>query len=192
MPPDPSPLTSDVRKRLLRIARESIIHHGFPATRFQEESANRSELFEDRAVFVTLTKSGRLRGCIGHLEPQGPLWKAVADMACSAAYGDPRFPPVEASEIPELEIEISVLTLPEPLEDPETIEIGRDGLIVEREGYRGVLLPQVAGERNWDRRTFLEQTCRKAGLDTDAWKDPETRVYRFQAYVFGEKEDLAE
>lgn len=146
-----------------------------------------SRLCEPHAAFVTLHKHGKLRGCIGHLAADNPLYQTVARMACEAAFHDPRFEPVVPEEFSDLEIEISVLTPPAPLESAEDIVIGRDGLIVEGEGRRGLLLPQVAVGRGWDARIFLEQTCRKAGLDSKAWTQPSIRVYRFTAFVFGER-----
>ena len=184
-------LNSADKKELLEIARRSVSQRGLSEKDLSPEILSNPRLTRESPVFVTLYLSGNLRGCIGHLEPRYPLWEAVARMACESAYHDPRFSPVERHEIDDLEIQISVLTPSEPLENVDDIAIGRDGLIVEQGYRRGVLLPQVAGERNWGPKTFLEQTCRKAGLDTQAWKDPKTEVFRFQALVFGEA-DLAE
>ena len=138
-------------------------------------------------VFVTLTRAGRLRGCIGTLECRRPLADEVARAAVSAALEDPRFPPLGASELNGLEVEVSVLGPLEPIDphDPAAIEIGRHGLVVEEGRRRGLLLPQVAPEWGWDRDQFLAQTCVKAGLSPDAWRHGAT-VYRFAAEVFGE------
>jgi AmmeMemoRadiSam system protein A len=174
------------REALLSIARSSIQEgerdppHVSPAGSILKEAAS---------VFVTLTKRGVLRGCIGHTEPRWPLAEAVARMAWSAAYSDSRFPPVEPSEFPELEIEISILTPFEEVRNIDEIAVGEDGLVVENGFQRGLLLPQVPVPRGWNRIEFLAHTCKKAGLDDDAWKDPETKIYRFQAYVFGEREE---
>jgi AmmeMemoRadiSam system protein A len=108
-------------------------------------------------------------------------------MAVAAAVEDPRFPPVTLGEAPSLRFEISALTVPEPVPDPAAIQVGRHGLIASRGGRKGLLLPQVAPEWGWDRREFLEHTCRKAGLPPDAWKDPATRLEWFEAEVWGEE-----
>jgi AmmeMemoRadiSam system protein A len=137
-------------------------------------------------AFVTLRKRGQLRGCIGTLECRRSLPEEVARVAVSAAQEDPRFEPVRASEIPDLDVEVSVLGPLEPIDpsDPDAIVIGRHGLVVEQGWRRGLLLPQVATEWNWNRETFLEQTCAKAGLPKDCWKTG-AKVYRFAADVFG-------
>ncbi len=144
-------------------------------------------LLEKRGVFVTLKKRGELRGCIGYISGLKPLLQAVLDNSYNAAFKDPRFGPVTADEFPAITIEISVLTEPVPVKSVEEIQVGRDGLIMERGPYRGLLLPQVAVEQGWDRKTFLDQTCLKAGLPAGAWKDGETRILRFRAIIFGEE-----
>ncbi len=143
-------------------------------------------LLEKRGVFVTLKKHGRLRGCIGYLTGVKPLILAVLDSSYNAAFKDPRFGPVTEDELKAITIEISVLTEPVPVKSVGEIKVGRDGLIMERGPYRGLLLPQVPVEQGWDRTTFLEETCRKAGLPSNAWMDEETKILRFQAIVFGE------
>ncbi len=115
----------------------------------------------------------------------------VPKFALRAGFGDPRFPPLSAAELPETDIEISVLTAPVPLENPEALEIGRDGLILEARGCSGLLLPQVATEWGFDRERFLAEICRKAGLPESAWRDADAGLWVFQAEVFGEK-DLEE
>jgi len=142
---------------------------------------------EAGAAFVTLKRGDELRGCVGVLSATKPLVHTVGEMALSAALSDPRFPPVAASELDDLTIEISVLSPPQPIR-PEQIEVGVHGLVVVRGLNRGVLLPQVATENNWDRETFLAHTCLKAGLPEDAWRDPQTSILAFAAQVFGEKE----
>lgn len=141
------------------------------------------------AAFVTLRNDGELRGCIGHTFPVAPLYQSVADNAYQAAM-DPRFrqDPVTAEEISEIEIEISVLTPMRRLLDPQKVRVGVDGLLIARGRNRGVLLPQVPIEQGWDREEFLAAACLKAGLRTDAWRDPQTELYRFSAQVFGESE----
>lgn len=136
-------------------------------------------------AFVTLHRDGKLRGCVGRVESPGPLAETVAQAAISAALHDSRFPEVQADELERLEIEISVLSVPEPIL-PEAIVIGFHGLLVVNGEKRGVLLPQVAGERKWSVQQFLEETCNKAGLPPDAWRDASTRILAFTAEVFSE------
>jgi len=143
------------------------------------------------AAFVTLRKQGDLRGCIGHVVATLPLYRCVAEVAEAAATQDYRFDPVTPQELDQLTFEISVLTPPEVVTDPATIRVGRDGLIVSRGRNRGLLLPQVPEEQGWNREQFLDGTCRKAGLPAGCWRDPETRLERFQAVVWGENlEDI--
>jgi AmmeMemoRadiSam system protein A len=122
------------------------------------------------AAFVTITREGELRGCIGYMNPIKPLAEAVAYCAASAATADPRFPPVIAEELPHLRLEISVLSPLRVIEDPALVQVGIHGLFISQGGRHGLLLPQVATEFGWDRETFLRQTCLKAGLPADAWK----------------------
>lgn len=182
----PPPLSEEARRDLLRLARGSLEAHfrGQPPPRL---SSDRAEAFgQPRGLFVTLKRGGHLRGCIGTLSPEGDLTRVVAEFARRAAFEDPRFPPLSSDELDECELEISVLTAPEPLEGPEEIVIGRDGLIIEGRGRRGLLLPQVATEWGFSPARFLQETCRKAGLPADAWREREVRVWKFQAEVFGE------
>ena len=141
------------------------------------------ELHVDRGAFVTLKRKGRLRGCIGFIEPIAPLYKTVAQVAVYAACQDARFPPLSVSELKGLEIEISVLTRPQKINDISVIEVGRHGLIIAKETKRGLLLPQVATNNNWSKKKFLEQTCIKAGLPKDSWKNG-ADIYIFEANVF--------
>ena len=141
-----------------------------------------------RGVFVTLRRSGVLRGCIGCILPLDPLYRAVVDSAVSAARRDPRFPPVALDEVPRLHIEISVMTVPEEVRDVSQIEVGRDGLIVSRGFARGLLLPQVATKYGWDRETFLAHTCNKAGFRLDAWREGGGKIEKFSAQGFSEDE----
>jgi AmmeMemoRadiSam system protein A len=122
------------------------------------------------AAFVTITREGELRGCIGYVEAIKPLAEAVAHCAASAAIADPRFPPVTPDELSRLRVEVSVLSPLRPVADLQQIQVGTHGLLISRGGHRGLLLPQVATELGWDRETFLRQTCLKAGLSGDAWK----------------------
>ncbi|MBN1829223.1 MAG: AmmeMemoRadiSam system protein B [Deltaproteobacteria bacterium] len=179
-------LTVAEQKRLLAIARASIVSSlaGKEEPSFDNESG---ALREKRGAFVTLKKRGHLRGCIGFIEAKKPLDRTVFEMARAAAFEDPRFSPLKESELKDLAIEISVLTPFEKIRGPKEIEIGRDGLYIVK-GYRsGLLLPQVAAEYEWDGLTFVEETCRKAGLSSDAWKSPEATLYRFSAQVFGDE-----
>jgi AmmeMemoRadiSam system protein A/AmmeMemoRadiSam system protein B len=144
------------------------------------------KLLEKRGVFVTLKKRGDLRGCIGYLTGLKPLVQAVLENSYNAAFKDPRFSPITADELDGITIEISVLTEPVPVKSVDEIRTGRDGLVVERGAYRGLLLPQVATEQGWDRNTFLDHTCLKAGLPAGSWKDGVTKIYRFQSIVFGD------
>jgi AmmeMemoRadiSam system protein A len=136
-------------------------------------------------VFTSLYLQGNLRGCVGYVLPTSSLYRAVAETARAAAFADHRFPPVTEREAPLLEIELSVLSRPLPIR-PEKIQVGVHGLLIGQQGRRGLLLPQVAVERGWDASTFLEQTCRKAGLPPDAWRRGAS-VEGFSAEIFGEK-----
>ncbi len=139
-----------------------------------------------QGAFVSVYHSGKLRGCVGQVENPGPLADVVARSAISAALHDSRFPPIKAEEIGSLEIEISVLSVPERIL-PDAIVAGLHGLLVVGGSCRGLLLPQVATERKWDGRRLLEETCVKAGLARDAWRDPATEIYGFNAEIFSEK-----
>jgi len=143
-------------------------------------------LSEHRGAFVSIYSRGMLRGCVGQIENPGPLADVVAHSALNAALHDSRFPPIGAEEISGLQIEISVLSAPERIV-PEAIIAGTHGLLVMRGKFRGLLLPQVAKERNWSGRRLLEETCVKAGLPRDAWRDPATEILGFTAEIFSEK-----
>lgn len=138
-------------------------------------------------AFVTLTVDGELRGCIGNMVAHGPLVETVREMAIAAGTSDPRFPPVAADELPFLHYEVSVIS-PMLQSRPEQVQPGTHGLYIRKGRASGTLLPQVAAEHGWDRTTFLEQTCVKAGLRPHAWKDPETTIYTYTAQVFSEDE----
>jgi AmmeMemoRadiSam system protein A len=180
----PSPFTPAEKKLLLDTARRSLelgaASRDSPADLPSEENLNRPG-----GAFVTLHLRGKLRGCIGQLPSRDPLIRVVAHCARAAALEDPRFEPVRSAEVPEIEIELSILS---PLLDaaPDQIVAGKHGISVSRGSQRGVLLPQVAEQFRWDARRFLEETCVKAGLEPDAWKDPAVRIQVFTAEVFGE------
>ncbi|MFC1650086.1 AmmeMemoRadiSam system protein A [Candidatus Latescibacterota bacterium] len=141
------------------------------------------KLGEEWGAFVTLNKNGQLRGCIGHIVGDKPLISTVAEMAMAAALEDPRFPNVNAAELKDIDFEISVLTPIRKITDIEEIVVGRDGIIITQKWNRGLLLPQVATDYGWDRVTFLEHTCNKAGLPKDAWKDEDTIIEMFSAEI---------
>jgi len=184
MLPPPSLLSDEERRTLLELARqaiqESVCRECIP-----EIPRSTGAVAERSGAFVTLRIGGRLRGCIGQVSPKTSLAETVVQCAVLAARADERFSPVVPEEVPQLEIEISVLTEPVPAK-PEEIEIGRHGILIAQGGRRGVLLPQVASERGWDRQRFLEETCRKADLPLDAWADPSVQLYVFTAEVFSE------
>ena len=168
---------------LLRAAHDSILaaleHREIPS------DAPTPHFTEPRGAFASLYLHSNLRGCVGYVLPVGSVYRAVIETARAAAFEDTRFHPVTLEEAQHLQIELSILSVPKPIA-PEEVEVGRHGLLITAGFRRGLLLPQVAIEHNWDRVTFLEQTCRKAGLPTDAWQTGAT-VEAFTAEVFGEK-----
>lgn len=175
------------RQTLLRVARESIA--GALAGRAAEWKAEDFDeaLRRPAGAFVTLkTADDELRGCIGSIQAVDPMFRAVASSAVSAALRDPRFYPVRIDELAKLALEISVMGPIEQVIDVASIEVGRDGLIIRRGPFAGLLLPQVATEYGWDRQQFLEHTCMKAGLPPDAWRSREAKIEKFSAEVFGE------
>ncbi len=141
-------------------------------------------LREPHGAFVTLTLRGRLRGCIGHIVGDAPLFETIAAMAEAAAFDDPRFAPLSREEFDHVAVEISVLSPLAPCPDASQVTVGRHGLLVRRGGRSGLLLPQVPVEWGWDRETFLDQTCRKAGMEPGCWREPGTTLYWFEAEVF--------
>jgi len=179
-------LDDNEKNKLLRIARDSIIKH-LTGKEPPVITITESRLLKKMGAFVTIHKKDRLRGCIGYIRAFLPLSKTISECAVSAAVKDPRFPPLQESELDEIDIEISVLTPLRKIEDINEIEVGKHGIYIVRGFHSGLLLPQVATENGWDRMTFLAQTCRKAGLSPDAWKEG-TDIYIFSAQVFGEKE----
>jgi len=178
-------LSTADQELLFRVARESIRAH-LKGKSAPLPQATSPQLAEPRGVFVTLNRRGRLRGCIGYLEAVKPLLAAVQEMAVAAAFGDPRFPPLQEDELADLEIEISVLSPFQRIAKVDEIQVGRHGLYLEQGTSRGLLLPQVATEYGWDRPTFLKQTCVKAGLPPNAWEDPTTRIFIFRADILHE------
>jgi len=182
----PESLSNEDKNALLQIARRSLVETIVHGNRWQPDTVA-GRLAERRGAFVTLELRGKLRGCVGLIEPPNSLALTVARCAIAAAREDDRFHPVQPDEVAQLTIEISVLSPPKPIVQSE-IEVGRHGLIVERGPFRGLLLPQVATERNWTPGKFLSETCLKAGLPADSWKSAETQVFGFTADIFSETE----
>lgn len=172
---------------LARLAIESLFY-----SEKKEEMVKKKKMVEklglNNGVFVTITKRGHLRGCIGYILPVKEFSNLVVDAAISSATRDPRFDPLSKEELEEIEIEVSVLSEPKKIESISEIEVGKHGLIVRRGPYQGLLLPQVATEYNWDKLTFLQQTCIKAGLHPLDYKKEDTEIYTFTAEVFSESE----
>ena len=162
-------LTSDQRAELLAIARWAIRERvrGLGSTAGPSRDPR---LQAAGAAFVTITRQGQLRGCIGYVDPVKPLTEAVAHSAAAAATADPRFPAVTPEELAHLEIEISVLSPLRRIDDPAQVQVGTHGLYISQSDRHGLLLPQVATDFGWDRETFLRQTCLQAGLPGDAWR----------------------
>ena len=174
--------SQEERELLLRLAHRSI--ELALEGRSVDATSPTSHLAEARGAFITLHLQGKLRGCIGYVLPTQSLYATVAETARAAALDDPRFPPVTPAEAPQLKIEISVLSPLQPIR-PEEVIVGQHGLVVTQGNRRGLLLPQVPVEWNWDRETFLAQTCLKAGLPPDAWQHG-AQLQAFTAEVFGE------
>ena len=183
-----SEFSQQERILLLQLAHDSIVS----ALEDRQISSDppTPHLAEARGAFTSLYLDGALRGCVGYVLPVSSVYRAVIDTARAAAFEDTRFYPVTIDEARQLQIELSVLSPPKPISADE-VEVGRHGLLISLGGNRGLLLPQVPTERNWDRITFLEQTCRKAGLAPDAWKQG-ALIEAFTAQVFGEKPNRRE
>ena len=182
-----APLTAPQKGQLLKIARSTletyVQTHQTPSFDIKDAPLNTIE-----GAFVTLSKNGQLRGCIGNIIGQKPLHVTVRDMAVAAASQDPRFTPVGTDELKDIHIEISVLSKPQPIKGAEAIELGKHGVIVsDGASHQGVFLPQVADESGWSKEEFLSQLCtQKAGLPADCWKDPNIQLFTFTADVFAE------
>jgi AmmeMemoRadiSam system protein A len=178
------------RQSLLALARRAIVE----AVSFQKSIGDTPRIgasTEIRGVFVTLHARGRLRGCIGVVEVFEPLGESIPHCAASAALRDSRFSPVRVEELPEIEIELSLLSSFEPILS-ENIEIGKHGLLISQGSKRGLLLPQVAVEHKFSRDRFLEETCRKAGLSANAWQEADTKIFGFTCEVFSEAKSTGE
>jgi len=180
-------LYSDEEKReLLQLARSTIavyLERGVKSS-----SATGNEKYQQkRGVFVTLHRHGELRGCIGYPLPIKTVIEAVIDNAIASATEDPRFPAVSSGELMDLDIEISILSVPQQVNGVEAVNVGRDGIIISKGYKRGLLLPQVPVEQNWDLEQYISYGCMKAGLPKDEWKRG-VKIETFQGVVFGEKE----
>jgi AmmeMemoRadiSam system protein A len=181
-------LNNEQRKKLLAIARKSISTY-LETGKKLELSETDPVLLKEMGAFVTLRKHDELRGCIGNLIGSEPLYLTIRNMAVEAAVGDPRFSAVTASELKDIEIEISVLSPLKKINSPDEIQLGRDGVLIKRGFHSGVYLPQVATETGWSKEEFLSSLCaHKAGLPADAWRDKATEIYIFSAEVFSEKD----
>ena len=188
--PKPAILTDSDKKELLHIARSTI------QTYLQENLVPQTDIestptqLRDKAgAFVTLKKHGELRGCIGHFEADYPLYRIVQKMAVASATQDYRFDAVSISELRLLDIEISVLTPLQKIENTNSIKLGIDGIYIKKGGHSGTFLPQVATETGWNLEEFLGHCARdKAGIGWDGWKDKDAEIFIYQAIVFGEKE----
>jgi len=178
-------LENSEKLKLLKLARATLKGYLADGTTPPFQSPGEG-LLERKGAFVSLHNGGELRGCIGQLFPDRELYRIVQHCVLSAALEDSRFVPVNEAELPDLDIEISVLTPFRRVANIEEIEVGKHGLYVVQGHFRGLLLPQVATQYRWDRVTFLEQTCRKAGLPESAYQDPRTIIHTFEAEVFSE------
>ena len=182
------PLSLEQKKRLIQIARDTIKIY-LETGKIQEVVERDSRLLKTEGASVTLQKNGTLRGCIGQIIGQDPLYLTVRDMAVAASTQDPRFKPVVNNEFKDISVEISVLSVPQQIHDVNEIQMGVYGVIVSRGSQRGVFLPQVATETGWSKEKFLSELCsQKAGLPADAWRDPATKIEIFTAQVFSEKD----
>jgi len=177
-------LSKEQQKYLLGLARKAIKQHLESKKKLKIKIEDK-ELKEKRGAFVTLKANDQLRGCIGYPLPYKPLFETIIDIAVSAATQDFRFQPLTLEELSETKIEISVLSLPKPVQDIKEIEVGKHGIIISRGPNKGLLLPQVPVEWNWDLETYLGHGCLKAGLQEDEWKKG-ARIEIFLAQVFTE------
>jgi uncharacterized protein len=179
-------LSDDDRQALLRLAREAVTQ-AVSVGQLPAQIPGHGVFAERQGVFVTLHVRERLRGCIGVVEPDHPLGESIVRCAASAAAQDSRFSPVQAGELADLQVEISLLSAPLPIR-PEEIEIGRHGLLVVGGRQRGLLLPQVATEHRLTPEQFLAETCRKAQLPPDAWRAPDAQIFGFTCEVFSDRQ----
>ena len=181
-----SQITQTHKYNLLKLARKTIEEHLFKESNIELKLED-PIYQEEKGCFVTIHKKGNLRGCIGIVDAIYPVIKVVEQMAYSSAFRDPRFQPLTENEYPDIDIEISLLSKPYAIDSPDDIIIGKHGLIISYQGQKGLLLPQVATEHQWDVETFLNHTCLKASLPVDKWKKG-ANIEVFDAIVFGENE----
>jgi len=186
----PITLNDDEKRQLLLLAHRSVENAVRSRSLLASAPTGNQALDQERGAFVTLEEAGELRGCIGYTMPIKPLYETIADTAALAAIQDPRFQPVTEPELPKLQYEISVLSPLTRVLDVQQIEVGRHGLLVKNGERVGLLLPQVPAEQHWDRTTFLNQTCVKAGMMPDCWKDDDTDIFRFTALVFNDHQPV--
>lgn len=184
---DPFSLDQKEKDALIALAKKSVETAVRERKLYEPSASEFPTLQQERGVFVTLMEKGNLRGCIGLISAEKPLYLGVRDAATSAALRDPRFPPTTAAELPQLEYEISVLSPFHRVYDVKDVRVGRDGLLMIQGDYEGILLPQVPTEFGWDRKTFLEEACMKAGLPRQAWQEESTDIFAFSALVFRER-----
>ena len=182
----PFSLSDRDKSELLALARKSVEQAVGQRKQYEPGATASEALNQDRGAFVTLREAGELRGCIGYTSATKPLYLTVRDTATLAALRDPRFPAVSASELPQLEYEISVLSPLRRVMDVQQIQVGRDGLVMKNGEHEGLFLPQVPVEQKWGLQKYLEETCGKAGMGPNCWKDPDTDIFKFTAVVFGE------
>lgn len=181
-------LQKQEKETLLKLARKTL-------TEYLENNKNpklddfkiTEGLKKKQGVFVTLKIDDMLRGCIGYVVGIKPLYEGVIENTINAAVNDPRFTPVQKNEVDKIDIEISAMTPLEKIDNPNIVEVGKHGLVIKKGFSSGLLLPQVAPEQGWNREEFLSNTCRKAGLPGDCWKEKDTEIYIFSAEVFGER-----
>jgi len=188
----PSELDFEDGVYLVKLARKAIEAYVGNGVKIEPDKDVNAKLMKRGMAFVTVDKllgSGRkeLRGCIGFLQPVAPLVKVVIESAIAAATEDPRFPPLTVEELENIVIEVSVLSVPIPVKEPENIIIGKHGIIIIRGWHSGTLLPQVPVEYCWDTETFLAEGCLKAGLEADCWLDKRTKVFVYEARIFYEE-----
>ena len=182
-------LNSIQKKLLLRIARETV-ENTVSGSAPGDYNIDDPVLNIECGAFVTIHDHGNLRGCIGNITARTPLWKTVMNMAIEASTRDPRFPAISADELDDIDIEISALSPLWKIKDIEKIEAGKHGILIKKGFNQGLLLPQVATKNNFNRKSFLEHTCLKAGLDQNCYKDKNCEIHIFSAAVFGEADKL--
>lgn len=179
-------------ENIVKTARATVTEYLKTGKKINLDEDFKSKFSYNSGVFVTLNKKENLRGCIGFPTPVKKLYQSLVDASIASATEDPRFPPVRYDELNEISFEVTILTSPKevkvtnPLEYPNKIKVGRDGLIVKWEFGSGLLLPQVPVEYGWNEEEFLNHTCEKAGAPLDCWKNKSTIILQFEGIVFKE------